>query len=213
MQQQQFQATVPMGLNPGDQFQIMTPSGPVTLSVPLGHPPGSSFMFSMPAMAQPMGLPTAQPMGLPTAPMAQQMGPVMGQPVMMGTPYGQQPYGQQPYGQQPYGQQPYGAPPPQIIMQAPAPIVVNQQPGVSVSVPPPGAPPGGVYQEETFIGTTTFIMCLFLLIFFWPATCVPFCCPCDQRVVYIHGGIKYTRSGEIVPMGGECCGYPCGGPQ
>ena len=177
----------------------MTPSGPVTLSVPLGHPPGSSFMFSMPAMAQPMGL--------PTAPMAQQMGPVMGQPVMMGTPYGQQPYGQQPY-----GQQPYGAPPPQIIMQAPAPIVVNQQPGVSVSVPPPGAPPGGVYQEETFIGTTTFIMCLFLLIFFWPATCVPFCCPCDQRVVYIHGGIKYTRSGEIVPMGGECCGYPCGGP-
>ena len=201
MHEQQFQATVPMGLNPGDQFQIMTPSGPVTLSVPPGHPPGSSFMFSMPAMAQPM------------APVAQPVGPVMGQPVMMGAPYGQQPYGQQPYGQQPYGQQPYGAPPPQIIMQAPpAPIVINQQPGFSVAVPPPGAPPGGVYQEETFIGNTTLIVCLLLLLFFWPATCVPFCCPCDQRVVYIHGGTKYVRSGEIVPMGAECCGYPCGGP-
>ncbi|MFM7741561.1 MAG: hypothetical protein ACKO9H_19345, partial [Planctomycetota bacterium] len=41
---------------------------------------------------------------------------------------------------QPYGQQPYGAPPPQIFIQAPAPIVVNQQPRLFAVEPPPGAP-------------------------------------------------------------------------
>jgi hypothetical protein len=90
--------------------------------------------------------------------------------------------------------------------------MIAQEGWTTVIVPPPGAPPGGVYQEETFIGCTTLIICLLLLFFFWPVTCVPFCCPCDQRVVYIHGGTKYVRSGEIVPMGAECCGYPCGGP-
>ena len=186
--QQQFQATVPNGLNPGDQFQIMTPSGPVTLSVPPGHPPGSSFMFMMPAMAQP-SVTMAQPVG----------------PVVMGQP-------PPPQWQQPYGQQPYGAPPPQIFIQAPAPIVVNQQPRLFAVEPPPGAPPGGVYEEESYIGVATLLCCLLLLFFCWPATCAPFCCPCDQRVVYIYAGAKYTRSGQMVPAGSECCGYPCGGP-
>ena len=112
----------------------------------------------------------------------------------------------------PYGQQPYGAPPPHTIHPAPAPIVVNQQPRLFAVEPPPGAPPGGVYQEENYIGVSTLLCCLLLLFFFWPATCAPFCCPCDQRVVYIYAGAKYTRSGQMVPAGPECCGSPCGGP-
>jgi len=144
-------------------------------------------------------------------PMAQPVGPVMGQPP---PPQWQQPYGQQPppQWQQPYGQQPYGAPPPQIIIQAPAPIVVNQQPRLFAVEPPPGAPPGGVYQEERYIGVATLLCCLLLLFFFWPATCAPFCCPCDQRTVYIYAGAKYTRSGQMVPAGPEFCGHPCLGP-
>ena len=139
-------------------------------------------------------------MGQPAFTMAQPVGPVMGQPP---PPQWQQPY---------YGQQPYGAPPPQIVIQAPAPIVVNQQPRLFAVEPPPGAPPGGVYQEENYIGVSTLLCCLLLLFFFWPATCAPFCCPCDQRVVYIYAGAKYTRSGQMVPAGPECCGSPCGGP-
>jgi hypothetical protein len=89
-------------------------------------------------------------------------------------------------------------------------MIAQAQP---VIVPPPGAPPGGVYQEETFIGCTTLIICLLLLFFCWPATCAPFCCPCDQRVVYIYAGAKYTRSGQMVPAGPECCGHPILGPM
>ena len=112
----------------------------------------------------------------------------------------------------PYGQQPYGAPPPHTIHPAPAPIVVNQQPRLFAVEPPPGAPPGGVYQEERYIGVATLLCCLLLLFFFWPATCAPFCCPCDQRTVYIYAGAKYTRSGQMVPAGPEFCGHPCLGP-
>ena len=46
---------------------------------------------------------------------------------------------------------------------------------------PPGAPPGGSWTTEPFIGPTTLVAFIVLLFLFWPACAAPFCCPCDQR--------------------------------
>jgi len=77
---------------------------------------------------------------------------------------------------------------------------------------PPGAPDGGAWSREMYTGNTTLLIVLLLVLFFWPALCAPFCCPCDQREVYIApNGVKYVGSGQIVPQS-DCCGNPCGGP-
>ena len=61
----------------------------------------------------------------------------------------------------------------------PQTVVVNSTGGVE-----PGTnnlPAGGFWSSQTFIGTTTMIAFVILLLFFWPACAAPFCCPCDQR--------------------------------
>jgi len=77
--------------------------------------------------------------------------------------------------------------------------------------PPPGAPAGGKWSVEEYSGTTTLIIFLVILLLFWPACCVPFCMPCDQRRIYTVNGVKYVGSGLIVPPS-DCCGKPCMGP-
>jgi len=180
---QQMQATVPPGYAPGQSFEIMTPSGMMQLVVPEGHMPGQTFIFMVPAMP-------AQPvqaMAVPAQPM--------------------------------YADGSYGKPVPATAVVAPAPpaVIVQSGPAVVVSTdplgPPIGAPPGGRWMDEQFTGAVTCIFALIIFFFFWPATAAPFCCPCDQRTVYVApNGQKYTRSGAYVPPN-DCCGHPCGGPS
>ena len=95
---------------------------------------------------------------------------------------------------------------------APVAPVVYQNVAVSVDGVPPGAPPGGTWTSEQFTGTITIIIAVVLLFLFWPVMCVPFCCPCESRSVYIApDGRKFVRSGAVVPPS-DCCGHPCGGP-
>lgn len=83
---------------------------------------------------------------------------------------------------------------------------------MSEAPPPPGAPAGGEYKQESYIGIITLIIFVILLFVFWPAAFGAFCCPCDTRKVYIVNGTKYVPSGLLVPPN-ECCGFPCLGPS
>ena len=113
-------------------------------------------------MAVPVGhsgmVATAQPVAYPQPMMAQ---PMMAQPVMA----------------QPVMGQPMMAQQPMVVQQ------VVQQPMAFGSGErlPPGAPPGGSWTVEPFIGPTTLVAFIVLLFLFWPACAAPFCCPCDQR--------------------------------
>ena len=63
---------------------------------------------------------------------------------------------------------------------------------------PPGAPPGGTFETESYCGTTTQIMALVACCFFWPALfCIP-CCKCDSREIYKVNGVHYDLRGQIV---------------
>merc|ERR1711998_38557 len=44
---------------------------------------------------------------------------------------------------------------------------------------PYGALPGGRWYSESYIGPVTLIMCLLVLILFWPGFWLPLLCPCD----------------------------------
>ena len=77
--------------------------------------------------------------------------------------------------------------------------------------PPPGAPTGGTYEAETYIGNVTYLISFILFVLCFPLCVIPFFSPCDTRVVYVYEGTKYTREGmEVAPE--KCFGHPCEGP-
>jgi hypothetical protein len=88
-----------------------------------------------------------------------------------------------------YGQQPVAAgyaqpmavavPVQQVQMAAAVPIAAVPANGGGNE--PPGAPPGGNWVEEQFIGNTSLLMVLIMFLCFWPGMCCVFCCPCDNR--------------------------------
>ena len=56
---------------------------------------------------------------------------------------------------------------------------------------PPGAPPGGQWVQDQYIGIITILLALLVCI------CI-FCCPLDQRTVYLApDGRKFKKSGAI----------------
>ena len=60
---------------------------------------------------------------------------------------------------------------------------------------PAGAPPGGQYKIEKYMGPLSWCICCF-------ACCCIICCPCDEREIYVApNGRKYTRNGAEV---GDC---------
>ena len=59
---------------------------------------------------------------------------------------------------------------------------------------PYGALPGGRWYSENYIGPITLIMCLLVLLLFWPGFWLPLLCPCDQQDVYVApNGVRYYR--------------------
>lgn len=89
-----------------------------------------------------------------------------------------------------------------------APMTVVAVPAIGNSVPL-GAPPGGHYGMQTFIGPITLIAILVLVLVFWPCACTPLLCPCDTREVYFApDGTTRTRTGRQVGVS-VCCGHPC----
>jgi len=148
---------------------------------------GTQFAPPAMGMAVPMGQPgmvtgcatttttTTTNMGQPPMAFAQ---PVMAQPMMA------QPVVAQPVGLAPVGMQ------------------TQMYEGRAL---PFGADPGGSWVTETFIGPATLVAFIILLFVFWPACAAPFCCPCDQREVYISpDGLRRNPNGVIVPPGGGC---------
>jgi len=138
----------------------------------------------------------------------------------------------QPAGGPPVANAQPAAPPMAMAQPAPTVVMVQPQPGqmavaqpgmavaqpgvvqvVQVAndpnAPPPGAPGGGNYVTQTYIGMITLIVVAVLVLLFWPACCAPLCCPCDQRRVYQVNGVNYHPDGRQVSTQ-ECCGKPCG---
>mmetsp|Transcript_5173 Transcript_5173/g.11247 ORF Transcript_5173/g.11247 Transcript_5173/m.11247 type:complete len:80 (+) Transcript_5173:71-310(+) len=71
--------------------------------------------------------------------------------------------------------------------------------------PPAGAPAGGSFTNEKYLGQSSIITIIILALIFWPALFGVLCCPCDQREVYLVGGQKYNaQSGALITPG------PCG---
>ena len=62
--QQQMQVTVPLGVGPGQPFQVNTPSGPMQVVCPPDASAGMPMLVNVPQMAapQPMVMAQAQPM-------------------------------------------------------------------------------------------------------------------------------------------------------
>ena len=72
------------------------------------------------------------------------------------------------------------------------PLLAPPNNGVNV---PAGAPPGGQYKIEKYMGPLSWCICCF-------ACCCVICCPCDEREIYLApNGRKYTRNGAEV---GDC---------
>lgn len=179
-----MQAVVPPGMGPGQNMVMQSPDGQqFQVAIPDGVKEGDTFQFMGPAPAQPpVATAVAVPADMSMAPMAP-VAPMMGQAVMPVMPM---------------------AP---IV--APASVVLGV-PGVAMGNDcPPGAEPGGTYINQQYIGTVTLIMCIIVLLLFWPATAAPLSCPCDNREVYrAPSGATYLRNGLRVGHS-ECCGHPC----
>ena len=92
---------------------------------------------------------------------------------------------------------------PQPMQMQMQPMQMQMQPAVAHvgPPPPPGCPPGGVWQDERYCGAIT---CLFVVIVPMYALC-SCCCPLDTRRVYkLPDGRKYDMNGnEIVEQGGD----------
>jgi len=78
------------------------------------------------------------------------------------------------------------------------PVAVNQ------TNAPPGAPPGGHYEEIKYCGVISWVIALF----FGVCACVP-CCPCDSQEYYrAPDGSLWTSNGSRVSkpfLAGGCC--------
>ena len=137
----------------------------------------------------PQGIQPGQPftfkVAAPAAPVMAQ--PVMAQPVMA------QPVMAQPMMAAPVMGQPMMAQQPTMI----------QQPGGD-PMPPPGAPPGGVFFAQQYCGDQTCLATIIVALFFWPAVCCVPACKCDQRLVYkAPNGVLYLENGAQAPP--DCC--------
>ena len=84
-------------------------------------------------------------------------------------------------------------PPPPAVAVMQQPVVVQQQ--LAGRAPPSGAPAGGYWCQRPFCGPITILIAIFV----WPYVC---CCPCDQREVYVVGGVEYLPSGAVAD---KCC--------
>ena len=75
-------------------------------------------------------------------------------------------------------------------------------PDGNVRLPPPGCPPGGVFEDVPYVGPIT------CCITFWLgelAMCSPLCCPCDTKEMYIApDGTHYSLTGTVDEKYGPC---------
>eukprot|EP00899_Mesostigma_viride_P025240 jgi/Mesvir1/5900/Mv00671-RA.1 len=115
--------------------------------------------------------------------------------------YGAPQYGAMQYPPQQYPY-PTAAPPPAQAMLPPEPGVMGYPKAPLVALQPlvpPGAPPGGKWDDTKYWGGKTWtcfgVMCMFMM------PC-PLClCPCDKRRVYFApDGQKYFANGKIAGM-------------
>ena len=100
---------------------------------------------------------------------------------------------EQPVAAQPVAAQPVAAQVVQVQGAAPGQLQQQGQP------PPNGAPPGGHWMEQPFVGPTTMMINAGLCLCFClpPCWC---CCPCDKRYVYIApNGVAYMPTGMVAP--------------
>ena len=73
--------------------------------------------------------------------------------------------------------------------------------------PPPGAPAGGKWEVEKYIGRNSLIaVCMTF------GLTLPLGITCDKREVYRVDGVTRTACGAVVPPS-SCCGKPFGGPS
>ena len=69
------------------------------------------------------------------------------------------------------------------------PVVMAQPVGAIGMAPPLGAPPGGMWVQDSYCGPVTFLIGFFVF-------CFVCCCPCDKRLVYqAPSGEKYNKDG------------------
>ncbi|CAN0195745.1 unnamed protein product [Ascophyllum nodosum] len=89
-----------------------------------------------------------------------------------------------------------------VLEAAPPPVVAQPQPTVIVvqsraGHPPAGVPEGGMWIEEKYCGSATWIIGLLIV------PCV-FLCPLDTRTVYVVNGVKYNPFGAVVVSSVPC---------
>ena len=67
-----------------------------------------------------------------------------------------------------------------------------------MTIPPPGAPPGGYYMQDTYCGGLT--ICIGIVVcWFTFCGCLMAACPLDKRLVYMGpNGQKYRQSGQPI---------------
>ena len=71
-------------------------------------------------------------------------------------------------------------------------------------LPPPGCPPGGVFENVSYVGPITCII-TFLLGELFFGFCSPLCCPCDTKEMYIApDGTHYSITGSVDKKYGPC---------